>query len=77
MLCKFKDIFGKPKTGVHRYRLFGIAIVDLLMTIIVAYLISYYLKKSFIIVFLVLFILGICLHRLFCVNTTLDKLIFG
>lgn len=27
-LCEYKDIFGIPNEGVHSYRLFNIAIVD-------------------------------------------------
>ena len=35
-LCKYSDILGKPNETVHSYRLFGIAILDVIMTIIVA-----------------------------------------
>jgi hypothetical protein len=75
-LCKYKDIFGKPNTGVHSYRIFNIAIVDVLLTILVAFIIALLIKKPFWIVLLILFLLGIILHRLFCVRTTIDKLIF-
>ena len=75
-LCKYKDIFGKPNTGVHSYRIFNIAIVDVLLTILVAFIIARLIKKPFWIVLLILFLLGIILHRLFCVRTTIDKLIF-
>ena len=75
-LCKYKDIFGKPNTGVHSYRIFNIAIVDVLLTILVAFIIALLIKKPFWIVLLILFLLGIILHHLFCVRTTIDKLIF-
>ena len=75
-LCKYKDIFGKPNTGVHSYRIFNIAIVDVLLTILVAFIIARLIKKPFWIVLLILFLFGIILHRLFCVRTTIDKLIF-
>ena len=75
-LCKYKNILGEPGKGVHSYRLFGVAIVDVIMTIIAAYIISYFLKYSFIYVLLILFAYGIVLHRLFCVPTTVDKLLF-
>ena len=32
-LCKYKDILGKPGQGVHSYRIFNIAIVDVILTI--------------------------------------------
>lgn len=75
-LCKYKNILGVPGKGVHSYRIFNIAIVDVLLTLLVAYIISYIFKKSFFWVSIILFISGIILHRLFCVRTTVDKLLF-
>ena len=75
-LCKYKDILGVPGKGVHSYRVFNIAIVDVIMTIIGAFLISYFLKISFLYTTIFLFILGIIFHRIFCVRTTIDKLLF-
>jgi hypothetical protein len=46
------------------------------MTIIAATLISYFFKYSFVTTLITLFILGIVLHKLFCVKTTIDKLLF-
>ena len=46
-LCKYKDIFGAPNTGAHRYRIFNIAIVDVLVTLIGAYVISLYVSYTF------------------------------
>ena len=74
-LCKYKDIFGKPKEGPHSYRIFNIAIVDTLLTIIIGYLISKYFKLKLYIVLIVLFILSIIVHKIFCVKTTLSNLI--
>jgi hypothetical protein len=75
-LCKYKNALGIPNKSVHSYRLFDVAIIDVIMTIIAALLISYYYKYSFIYTILFLFILGILLHRIFCVRTTVDKLLF-
>lgn len=75
-LCKYKDIFGKPNEGVHSYRFMGIAVVDVLATILVAYLLSHYMKFCFWKTLLILFVTGIIMHRLFCVKTTIDKLLF-
>lgn len=79
MFCEYKNFFGEPNTGLHSYRLFDIAIVDVLLTILGAYLIHIYLlpQYNFFIILLALFILGIILHRLFCVRTTIDKIIFS
>ena len=76
-LCKYKDIFGKPGEGVHSYRFMDFAIVDILGTIVGAYLISKFTDYSFVKVLIVLFITGIILHRLFNVQTTVDKIIFN
>ena len=77
-LCKFKDIFGKPNEGIHKYRLFNIAIIDVIFTIIGAYLLNKYIfkKTDFIVILIILFILGIIAHRVFCVRTTIDKILF-
>ena len=70
------DIFGKPNQGLHSYRLFGLAIVDVIMTIVGAYVISYVFRVSFVITLCIVFILGILLHRYFNVRTTIDKMLF-
>ena len=76
-LCKYKYALGIPGQGVHSYRFMNVAIVDVGMTIVAAFLISYFFKFSFWIVLLSLFVLGIILHKMFCVKTTIDQLIFG
>jgi hypothetical protein len=75
-LCKYKNYFGEPGKGVHSYRIFNIAIVDVMMTLIGALIISYLSGIKFIWSALGLFLIGILLHRVFCVRTTLDKLLF-
>ena len=75
-LCQYKDALGKPGVGIHSYRIFNIAIVDVIMTFIGAFIISYFLNISFIRTSIFLFILGIILHHIFCVKTTIDKLLF-
>lgn len=69
-------MFGEVGKGVHSYRLLGVAIVDVLATILGAYGLSKLLNTPFLYTLVVLFILGIVLHRLFCVRTTIDKLLF-
>jgi len=74
--CKYKDIFGKPNTGIHSRRLFGFAMVDTVETIIAAMLISYFFEYPFLLVLVSVFIFTICIHRLFCMQTTFNKIIF-
>ena len=75
-LCQYKNILGKVGEGVHSVRFMGLAIVDVLFTILGAYLLSLIFHWDFWITLLVIFIVGIILHRLFCVRTTMDKLLF-
>ena len=76
-LCKYRNVFGDVNKGVHKYKLFGIAIVDVIGTIIIAYLLHYLFNWNYWYTLLGLFILGIILHRLFCVNTYINVLLFG
>jgi hypothetical protein len=71
MSCPFKDIFGKPGTGPHSYRIFDIAVVDTALTVLGAFLISKYIfkKTPFLITLLFFFLLGEILHWIFCVDT--------
>ena len=39
--CKYKDSLGKPKKGLHSYRVFDIAVIDVLFTLILAKFIKY------------------------------------
>ena len=75
-LCKFKDILGKPNEGSHSIRVFDIAIVDVIETIVGAFLVSYFFKLPFLYLLVIFFALGILAHRIFCVRTTIDKILF-
>ena len=72
-LCKYKSALGEPGQGIHTSRLFGVAIMDVIMTIIGAYMISYFFKYNFICTLIFLFALGILLHKLFCELETLTQ----
>ena len=76
-LCKYKHLFGVEGQGIHSIRFLNIAIVDLIATIALALSIAYYFHVNFIIVFLTLIAIAIVVHRLFCVNTTLNVLLIG
>lgn len=77
MFCKYKDIFGKVNEGIHSIKIFNISVVDVLLTIFLAYIIQLAVpSSSFIYVLIILFIIGIISHRLFCVRTTVDKFLF-
>lgn len=77
MFCEYKEILGKVKKGVHSYRVFDIAIFDVVMTILGAYLLHLFIPQSnFFVILVSLFLLGIAMHRVFCVRTTVDKMLF-
>jgi hypothetical protein len=73
---KYKDMFGLPNTGVHRYRFLGVAIIDVLLTVLIAIIFAYFTKISLWLSLGGFFIIGIAAHRLFYVRTTVDKLLF-
>lgn len=75
--AKHSNIFGEPKTGFHSFRILDVAVGDLLGTAVISGLISYALDFNFFLVLLFFIVLGIIFHRLFCVNSTINKLIFG
>jgi hypothetical protein len=76
-LCAYKDVFGEPRKGAHSYRLLNIAIVDLGLTILFIIWFTSYTKISWWKVTGVVFVLMIFFHWLFCVKTTLNKLLLG
>lgn len=77
MLCKYKDLLGVPKKGIHKYRIFNIAIFDVLLTIFLSFIIYMILPcNNFFLILFIIFLIGIILHRIFCVRTTIDKLLF-
>jgi hypothetical protein len=76
-LCKYKDVFGAAEEGVHAVRLFGMAAIDLVLTVLLGMYIAWHFHINFVYVMLALFCVAILAHRLFCVNTAINKLLFG
>ena len=76
-LCKYKDIFGKVGEGAHSVRFFNFAVVDTFLTFVLAYIINYYLKSNVYLIFFILILLSIAIHKAFCVETTLTKMFFS
>ena len=69
MKCPYKFIFGKPKTGFHSTRVFGLALGDTVGTILLGILFSYLFHVSLFYSIVGMFILGEILHYLFGVQT--------
>jgi len=77
-LCKYKNALGKPGKSLHRFRIANIAIVDVVLTILLAYVVHNVLEKhNYWIILAICFLLGIFMHRIFCVKTTIDKFLFS
>jgi hypothetical protein len=64
----------KPRKGIHSYRLFDIAVIDVLLTALAAYIIS---KKHFITVFVILILISIIVHSLMNIETKTNKWIMS
>lgn len=70
---KYKNFFGKPNTGVHSYRFLNTAIVDYLLSIVLAIFITYLTSIPLVLTTISILLLGIILHALFGVNTNSVK----
>jgi len=75
---KFWWLLGPPRWGPHSYRIFNISLADLFLAFLLAWVFQIYLfpETHYLIVLFGTFLLGIGLHRLFGVRTTVDKLLF-
>lgn len=79
-MCIFKEyrhIFGKEGEGVHSIRLYNIAVVDVLLTVIFSIVISYTFNMNIIITLINMFLLAIIMHYLFGVKTTINNYMFS
>ena len=72
--CPYKYLFGEPEKKVHSYSLFGIAIIDTILTIIVAFITSYFSGLPFLLSLADWFFLGETLHYVFGTETRFLKL---
>jgi hypothetical protein len=76
-MTAIKDMFGKPSEGVHSYRLGGLAIVDVVFTVLAAFLLSYVSRQPVMLVMFLLFLFGIFCHFAFSVDTVINRFLFG
>jgi hypothetical protein len=72
-LCKYKNIFGVPGKGIHAWKFHGTSLADYFLTIIAAFIITYFTKIPLVITTIVLFLLGIFFHYIFCLETQTVK----
>lgn len=70
---KYKFLLGFPKKGIHSYRILDTAIIDYLLTILLAIIISYISNIPLVLTTILCFILGIIIHLLFGIETNTLK----
>ena len=85
-LCQYKNLFGEPRTGIHSLRIpiIDVGFWDVFFTVILGLFIAVIpilffktnIKNTIIISQIFVFLLGIIVHRLFCVRTRVDQLLF-
>ena len=73
IFSKYRNFFGVPKEGVHRWRFMGVAIVDYLLTLAVAVLTTYISHIPLVLSTIGWFSLGIFFHIIFGVQTDVIK----
>jgi len=66
-------MFGVPGQGVHSYRFLDTAIVDYVLTIALAAVVTKFTGMPFVLSTILMFVLGIVLHAVFCVSTNTTK----
>lgn len=66
---KYKDLFGKPGTGVHKYKILNINIVDNLVTIVGCVCLYFVFNIPFDLIVIFVYLLGLLFHYLFGVQT--------
>ena len=77
-LCKYKNALGRPGKGIHSFRIANIAVVDVLLTFVLAYVLWVLLEKySYWVILYCCFLAAVVLHRMFCVKTPVDKFLIS
>ena len=67
--CPYRYLFGKPGEGPHSYRFMGLAVVDTLLTLLGALLITLGTGYPILWTFIAFFVLGEILHYAFGTQT--------
>lgn len=75
-LCKYRDALGRPDEGIHAPRIFGLALFDVAGTAMASVAIASYFEMSFAIVLFIMVLASMVAHRMFCVRTSVDRILF-
>lgn len=71
MRCPYKYLLGIPGQGVHSLRFMGFAVVDIVLTLLLAWITAYVWNARFLTMVVVWFVVGEVLHYLFGTQTAL------
>ena len=72
--CKHADLFGKPGKGVHKIHFGGVALIDFVLTLFLAIILSYIPSSPPLTIWLIiLLLLAMLLHTGFCTKTSVDE----
>ena len=75
MPCPYANILGVPGQGVHAKRFFGLALNDILATIVLAVITTFFIKVSFVGSLVGWLVIGEILHYWFGTKTAFLKMI--
>ncbi len=75
MKINYSKIFSIRGEGIHKYRIFGIGIIDILLTIALAIFTSKFLEINFTVALVLWFVIGELAHIIFGVQTAFLSLI--
>jgi len=78
MSCKYADSLGIPGKGAHKLRLGGVAIIDLVLTLILALGLSYIPGSPPLTIWIIILLLfSMSLHALFCTKTSVNHWLYN
>jgi len=75
MPCPYAHSLGVPGQGVHAARIFGFSLNDIIATIVLAFVTTFFISISFIESLVGWFIIGEILHYVFRTKTAFLKMI--
>jgi hypothetical protein len=73
IFSRYKNIFGKENSGIHKIRFVNTAIIDYILSIGLAFLITFLTSFPLVLSTICVLVLGIILHILFGVQTSVIK----
>lgn len=75
MKINYSKIFSIKGEGIHKYRVFGFSIIDILLTIALAFFTSKFIKINYEVALVLWFVIGELAHIIFGVETAFLSLL--